>query len=120
MWRTLQHWMQTAGLGTAPRKLLGEMAEVRSLDVVLPTRAGTELRLHTVSRPEQHLAILLQRPGLPLPGRPKNIDDVVATIPLINHIAEQLEKSRLCTAENELRTPSQSDLGSYFPSCRGR
>ena len=52
MWRTLQHWMQTWGLGTAPRKLLEEMAEVRSLDVVLPTRTGREIRLWTVSRPE--------------------------------------------------------------------
>lgn len=87
MWRTLQHWMETSGLGTAPRKLLEEMAEVRSLDVVLPTRGGTELRLRTVSRPEPHLAILLGRLGLPLPGRPKKIDDVVATLKPKNQIA---------------------------------
>jgi transposase len=93
MWRTLQHWMQTAGLGTAPRKLLEEMAEVRSLDVVLPVRGGTELRLRTVSRPEPHLAILLQRLGLPLPGRPKKIENVVAKIPPKNQIPQQLEQS---------------------------
>jgi len=79
MWRTLQHWMQTSGLGTAPRKLLEEMAEVRSLDVVLPTRTGREIRLRTVSRPEKHLAILLQRLELPLPNRPKRIQNVVQT-----------------------------------------
>ena len=79
MWRTLQHWMQTSGLGTAPRKLLEEMAEVRSLDVVLPTRTGREIRLRTVSRPEKHLAILLQRLGLPLPNRPKRIQNGVQT-----------------------------------------
>ena len=45
MWRTLQQWMDGCGLGTAPRKLLEHMAEVRSLDVVLPTDTGTELRL---------------------------------------------------------------------------
>jgi len=73
MWRTLQHWMQTTGLGDAPRKLLQEMAEVRSLDVILPTDAGTNLRLRTVSRPDTHLAILLQRLGLPLPNKPKLI-----------------------------------------------
>jgi len=46
---------------------------VRSLDVVLPTRTGREIRLRTVSRPEKHLAILLQRLGLPLPNRSKRI-----------------------------------------------
>lgn len=93
MWRTLQHWMETSGLGTAPRKLLEEMAEVRSLDVVLPTRGGAELRLRTVSRPEPHLAILLGRLGLPLPGRPKKIENVVATLKPKTRIFEQLEKS---------------------------
>jgi len=29
--------------------------------------------LHTVGRPEQHLAILLQKLGLPLPNEPKSI-----------------------------------------------
>jgi len=73
MWRTLQHWMQACGLGTAPRKLLEEMVEIRSLDVVLPTGAGKDIRLRTVSRPEQHLAILLQKLELLLPNKPKQI-----------------------------------------------
>jgi len=73
LWRTLQHWMQSAGLGTAPRKLLQEMAEVRSLDVILPTDAGKELRLRTVSRPDKHLALLLDKLQLPLPSKPKSI-----------------------------------------------
>ena len=73
MWRTLQHWMQGCGLGTAPRKLLEEMAEVRSLDVVLPTGAGKDIRLRTVSRPEKHLAILLQKLDIILPNKPKSI-----------------------------------------------
>ncbi|MFO7973178.1 MAG: IS1634 family transposase [Candidatus Hydrogenedentota bacterium] len=80
LWRTLQQWMDGAGLGTAPRKLLEDMAEVRSLDVVLPTRQGTELRLRTVSKPEQRLAILLQKLDLPLPNKPKSIANVVAKI----------------------------------------
>ncbi len=73
LWRTLQQWMHGCGLGDAPRKLLEEMAEVRSLDVVLPTGAGKDIRLRTVSRPEEHLAILLQKLGLPLPNKPKSI-----------------------------------------------
>lgn len=73
LWRTLQHWMQSCGLGTAPRKLLQEMSEVRSLDVILPTDTGKELRLRTVSRPDRHLAILLDHLQLPLPNKPKSI-----------------------------------------------
>lgn len=73
LWRTLQHWMQSCGLGTAPRKLLHEMAEVRSLDIVLPTDAGKDLRLRTVSRPDTHLAILLDKLQLPMPNKPKTI-----------------------------------------------
>ena len=73
MWRTLQLWMEGAGLGTAPRKLLEEMAEVRSLDIVLPTGADRDIRLRTVSRPEEHLAILLQKLELTLPNKPKPI-----------------------------------------------
>jgi transposase len=38
MWRTLQQWMKASGLGTASRKLMEELREVRSLDVLLPAR----------------------------------------------------------------------------------
>jgi len=93
MWRTLQQWMEGCGLGTAPRKLLEEMAEVRSMDVVLPTRAGPAIRLRTVSRPEKHLAILLQRLSLPLPNKPKKIQNVVQTFAEIIDKSQQMEKS---------------------------
>jgi hypothetical protein len=52
--------------------------EVRSLDVVLPTAAGPEMRLRTVSRSEPHLAILLECLDFPLPNRPKKIQNEVA------------------------------------------
>jgi len=91
LWRTLQQWMEASGLGTAPRKLLEEMREVRSLDVVLPTGAGQSVRLRTVSRPEPHLAILLERLDLPLPNRPKKVQHVVEkTAPKIE-IPEELK-----------------------------
>jgi transposase len=95
LWRTLQQWMEGCGLGTAPRKLLEEMAEVRSLDVVLPTRAGRPIRLRTVSRPEKHLAILLQRLDLPLPNRPKRIQNVVETFAEKIVKTQQMGKSSL-------------------------
>jgi len=37
------------------------------------TASGRSIRLRTVSRPEQRLPILLDKLGLPLPNRPKNI-----------------------------------------------
>ena len=48
MWRTLQQWMKASGLGTAPRKLLEELRELKSLDVLLPAREKT-LGLRIVS-----------------------------------------------------------------------
>ena len=48
MWRTLQQWMKASGLGTAPRKLLEEMKEIKSLDVLLPTR-WKNIRLRVVA-----------------------------------------------------------------------
>lgn len=78
MWRTLQQGMECAGLGTAPRKLLEEMREIRSLDVVLPAK-DRNIRLRTVSTAPQELKILLQRMKLPLPNRPKIIENVVPT-----------------------------------------
>ena len=95
LWRTLQQWMEGCGLGTAPRKLLEELAEVRSMDIVLPTRAGAPIRLRTVSRPEPHLAILLQHLDFPLPNRPKRIQNVVQTFAQKIEKLEQMEKSNL-------------------------
>ena len=77
--RTLQQWMRTAGLGTAPRKLLEEMREVKSLDVLLPTRE-TKIRLRVVAAASPELKVLLQRMKLLLPNRPKIIENVVAKI----------------------------------------
>lgn len=74
LWRTLQHWMQCCGLGTAPRKLLEDMAQIRSLDVLLATDNAKPLRLRTVSKPEERLSILLTRLNLPVPLKPKLID----------------------------------------------
>ncbi len=79
MWRTLQAWMSGCGLGTAPRKLLEEMREVRSLDVLLPTRDKT-IRLRVVSTAPKELRVLLQRLKLPLPNRPKIVENVVQTL----------------------------------------
>jgi len=79
MWRTLQQWMKASGLGTAPRKLIEEMREVRSLDVLLPAKDKT-IRLRVVSTPSKELKMLLQRMKIILPNRPKIIENVVKKI----------------------------------------
>ena len=76
MWRTLQQWMKASGLGTAPRKLLEELRELKSLDVLLPTREKN-LRLRMVATPENELKVLLQRMKILLPNKPKIIENVV-------------------------------------------
>lgn len=80
LWRTLQQWMECSGLGTAPRKLLEELREIRSLDVLAPCRDNKIIRLRVVSTAPPGLKILLQRLRLPLPGRPKVIENVVPTL----------------------------------------
>ena len=76
MWRTLQQWMKGSGLGSAPRKLLEELRELRSLDVLLPTREKT-IRLRMVATPTRELKVLLQRMKIFIPNRPKMIENVV-------------------------------------------
>ena len=74
MWRTLQQWMKASGLGTAPRKLIEEMREVRSLDVLLPAKDKT-IKLRVVSTAPKELKVLLQRMKIQLPNRPKIIEN---------------------------------------------
>jgi transposase len=76
MWRTFQLWMKASGLGTAPRKLLEELRELKSLDVLLPTREKI-LRLRVVATPSKELKVLLQRLKILLPNKPKVIENVV-------------------------------------------
>ena len=80
LWRTLEMWMKGKGLGTCARQLVGEVATIKSLDVVLPVRTAegtTELRLRTVAKPEPLVAELLQHLGLHLPNTSRAIKNVV-------------------------------------------
>ena len=69
LWKTLAQLSRQAGLGDEPRRVLDELAEIRLVDVVLPTRDGTEIRQRCVSRPTEHQQILLDRLRLRLPYR---------------------------------------------------
>jgi transposase len=67
IWKTLGKLCQAAGLGDCPRKVLDALSQLRTVDVVLPTRQGVEIRRRCVERPDAHQAILLQRLGMQLP-----------------------------------------------------
>ncbi|MFW6158284.1 MAG: hypothetical protein ACOC8E_02870 [Planctomycetota bacterium] len=69
MWKTLQKWMEQAGLGRGVRTVMEEIARIKCGDVILSTRSGREIELRCVSRPDGHQRTLLQRLGLKLPAR---------------------------------------------------
>ncbi len=73
--------MRGKGLGNCARRLVEELATIKSMDVVLPVRRGetvAQLRLRTVSRPERRVAELLTRLGLELPTRSRIMADIAA------------------------------------------
>jgi hypothetical protein len=57
--------------GDEPRRVL---AELRTVDVVLPTKAGPKLRTRCITQPSEHQNILLQHLGLTLPSRLRKTD----------------------------------------------
>lgn len=66
--KTLEQMCRRAGLGDEGRRVLDELSRIRLVDVVLPTRDGTEIRRRCVTRPDEHQGILLHRLGLNLPS----------------------------------------------------
>jgi len=83
LWRALEQWMKGKGLGSCARQLVGEIATIRSLDVVLPVKSAegvTELHLRTVARPDRLVAELLQRLGLHLPEQSRIVENAVVNV----------------------------------------
>jgi transposase len=70
LWKTLGQMCLRAGLGHEPRRVLEELGKIQLVDVILPTRQGTEICKRCITHPTAHQAILLQRLRLPLPTRP--------------------------------------------------
>jgi hypothetical protein len=73
---------QLKQLGDCARRLIEEVATVRSMDVVLPVRENErqqtrQVRLRVVARPDRLVAELLVRLGLDLPSTPKIVRNVV-------------------------------------------
>lgn len=82
LWRVLEQWMQTKGLGNCARQLLKEVSTLHSMDVVLPVGHGPQeptrkLRLRVVARPDRPVAELLTRLEIELPNAPKIVQNVV-------------------------------------------
>jgi len=71
LWKTFGRLCQRAGLGDEPRKVFEEISQIRTVDVVLPTKSGMEIRRRCVGEPTKHQAILLSYLGLTLPKQLK-------------------------------------------------
>ena len=67
LWKTLHQMAKAGGLGDEPRRIFEELGKISLVDVVLPTRAGPEIRRRCVRRPTDYQAILLDRLSLTLP-----------------------------------------------------
>ncbi|MGH3848314.1 MAG: IS1634 family transposase [Pseudonocardiaceae bacterium] len=80
LWKTLEQWTRRAELGSCSRTVLDELAQVQSVDVVLPTTDGRQLRVRCVVKPEPAPAMLIERLGLELPRRLRIHGPVLAEV----------------------------------------
>jgi transposase len=69
LWEMLGQMCQRAGLGNEPRKVFDEIAQIKVVDVVMPTRQGAVIRKHCIAQPSKTQAILLQMLQLHLPQK---------------------------------------------------
>ena len=69
LWKTLQKWMEAAGLGRGVATVVKELARTKCSEVILPTTTGRELQLWCVTRPDKWQQTLLDRLRLKLPPR---------------------------------------------------
>jgi transposase len=74
LWKTLAQMCKSAGLGDEPRKVLDEIAAIQTVDVILPTRCGRQIRKRCVGKPTEHQAILLHKLGMTLPRSLETVD----------------------------------------------
>jgi len=69
LWKSLGQLCIKAALGNEPRRVLDELSEIHSMDVILPTKFGLEIRTRCVSKPTDHQQILLDKQGGNLPTK---------------------------------------------------
>ena len=71
LWKMLGQMCKRSGLGDEPRKALDEIAQIKVVDVTVPTKQGVTIRKRCIAQPSKAQAILLQRLQLHLPQRMK-------------------------------------------------
>lgn len=69
LWKMIGQTCKRAGLGNEPRKVFDEIAQIKAVDVVMPTKQGVAIRKRCIAQPTKAQAILLQRLQLQLPQR---------------------------------------------------
>lgn len=69
VWKSMELRLAEHGLGNSPRKVLEEFSQWKSMDVLLPTDTGHQLRLRLICQPDQALGILLREMSLKAPKR---------------------------------------------------
>jgi hypothetical protein len=69
MWKTLEGWRSSAGLGNSPRTILEDHRKIQNVDVILPLATGQEICLRCVVGPDPEQATLLDRLGVRFPKR---------------------------------------------------
>ena len=67
LWKMLGQMCKRAGLGNEPRKVFDEIAQIKVVDVVLPTKQGTTITRRCIAQPTKAQSILLQSLNLHLP-----------------------------------------------------
>lgn len=70
LWKTLGQNCRRAGLGDEPRRVFEELSAIELVDVVLPTRLGSEIRRRCITEPTDHQAILLTHLKMRMPKIP--------------------------------------------------
>jgi transposase len=69
LWKMLGQMCKRAGLGNEPRRVFDELAQIKVVDVVMPTKQKAVIRKRCIAQPTKLQAILLQRLQLYLPQR---------------------------------------------------
>jgi len=72
-WKFLGQLCSRANLWDSPKRVLEELGEIRTVDVVLRTKVGKTIRTGCVTQPSSHQKILLNALGLELPKQVRNI-----------------------------------------------
>jgi len=80
LWKSLEMWQSSAGLGNSPRTIIEEFSRIQSHDVVLPTATHGQIRLRCVTQPDAAQAALIDRLGIVLPKRMRLTEHQLPTL----------------------------------------